>query len=273
MLDAARDEHLLELARDRIFVTDQDVLGHLLRDRRAAPGALARVELDRVINHRLAQADVIDPAMRPEVLVLRRQKGIDQGLGKIDEAQLHPPLARIAVNDAPVRAAYHRRQRRLIVDEPIRRGQVTRDQHPRQQPQRQYRRQSIARPPHPAIGAPAGRQCRRRGMHAQAIPCRVDPQPRQQPARVAADAIGQSGFARRQGHGARGLEHFRSRWNALVALTCALAAKLPPVRPELPPPPPESPREQNRRESLVPAHRRKPRARQATRGARRRRDY
>src|SRR5690606_2526154 len=65
-LDAPCEDHLFELAGDRVLVAEQDVLGHLLRYRRAADGAIARAELARIVEHRVECAREVDAAMGPE---------------------------------------------------------------------------------------------------------------------------------------------------------------------------------------------------------------
>jgi len=69
-LDSPREDHFLELARNRIFVADQDVLGDLLRDRRTATRTLARSELHRVVDHCADQPGKVDTAVAEERLVL-----------------------------------------------------------------------------------------------------------------------------------------------------------------------------------------------------------
>src|SRR3546814_4383630 len=54
---AIGQDHLLHLARGRIFVADQQVLRHLLRDGGAAAGALARPDLGRIVEHRADRSE------------------------------------------------------------------------------------------------------------------------------------------------------------------------------------------------------------------------
>ena len=154
VLDPAGQDHLLQLARDRIFVADQDVLGHLLRDRRSTLRALAGAHLGNVVDHRARKARIVDAAMRPECLVLRREEGIGQLLGKVDEAELDAPFARIGIDDLPIDSAHDRRQRRLIVEQLFRRGQIARDEQPESGQQKEKGAERIAEQAEPALAPP-----------------------------------------------------------------------------------------------------------------------
>ena len=78
---APGEDHLLHLARGRIFVADQQVLRHLLGDGGPAARALARPQLADIVRHRPGEARKIDAMMLEEGLVLRRQIGADQQRG------------------------------------------------------------------------------------------------------------------------------------------------------------------------------------------------
>ena len=125
--DPPCDDHFLELAGDRIFVADQDVLGDLLGYGRAALGTLARAELGCIVHDRPGKACVIDPAMRPERLVFGREVGVDQLYREVDIAQLDPPFARITIDDLAAIAAHHGRQRWLVSQQRFGRRQVAGD--------------------------------------------------------------------------------------------------------------------------------------------------
>ena len=114
LFDAPGEDHFLELAGDRIFIAQKQVLGDLLGDGRTAHRALARAELGGIIEHRIGCAEEIDPAVAEEGLVLGRQIGFDQLLREIGILQLHPPLACIGVDDCAIMAAHHGRQRGFI---------------------------------------------------------------------------------------------------------------------------------------------------------------
>jgi len=137
--DAPREDHFLELAGDRIFVADQDVLGDLLGNRGTAASASAGPELGRIVDHGPGQPGVINPAVAPEALVLGREEGVDDGLGEIDEAQLHTPFAGVGVDDLAIHAADHGGQRRLVRQQTVGRWQVARDRDPDQQVDRNNR--------------------------------------------------------------------------------------------------------------------------------------
>ena len=82
MLDAASEDHFLQLAGDRIFVANQNVLGHLLGDGRAALGALARAEFRNIVDNRAGKPAQIDTAMSPERRSSAERKASISGLGK-----------------------------------------------------------------------------------------------------------------------------------------------------------------------------------------------
>ena len=152
--DAPGEDHLLDLAGDRIFVADEDVLRHLLGDRRAALGALAGAELADVVEHRTDQTGDVDAAVGPEGLVLGRGVGVDQLGREILELQLDAMLAGIGIDNLAVDSANHRRQRRLVGQETAGIGQVAHDQDPGGEPQHHRRDQRHRRPAEPALGAP-----------------------------------------------------------------------------------------------------------------------
>ncbi len=106
--DAPREDHFLQLAADRVFVADEDILRHLLGDRRAALGTLVAADLGHVVEHRAQETADIDSAVGPEGLVLRRGIGVDQLRREILELQLDAVLAGIGINDPAVVAAHHR---------------------------------------------------------------------------------------------------------------------------------------------------------------------
>ena len=112
--DTRRQDHLLQLARDRIFIAKQQVLGHLLGDRRSAYRTLARTELDGVIDNRVGRAGDVDAGVTEERLVFRRKEGFDQPLRKIHILELYAPLACVGIHNFAVDPAHHGRQRCLV---------------------------------------------------------------------------------------------------------------------------------------------------------------
>ena len=76
-LEPAGQDGLLELAADGGVVGQQDVLGHLLGDGRAAlaAGGPAR-SVEHVLGHGPAQAADVDAAVLEEVAVLGGQEGL-----------------------------------------------------------------------------------------------------------------------------------------------------------------------------------------------------
>ncbi len=114
-LDPRGEDHFLQLAGDRIFVADEDVLGDLLGDGRPAHGALARADLADIVEHGIGKAGRIDAAMAPEGFVLGGGVGIDQLRRQVLVIKLDPPLTLVTVDDLAIDAAHHRWQVRLIV--------------------------------------------------------------------------------------------------------------------------------------------------------------
>ena len=158
ILDPAGEDHLLQLARDRIFIAEQDVLGDLLGDGGAAHGAFARSHLAGVIEHGIGRAAQIDAAMAEERLVLRRQIGLDQLGREIDILQLHAPFAGIGVDDLAIAAAHHGRQRRFVFEQRFDIRQVARQQRPGGEQARDRETDKDAAISEPAPLAPIGRE-------------------------------------------------------------------------------------------------------------------
>ncbi len=114
ILDALRQDRLAALAQIGDLVGQQQVLRHLLGDRRGADRAAA---VGEVGEHRLRNARIVEPAVREEGLVLGRDEGVDQRARQFLERHEHPALAREGVDRRSVDRADVRRQRRLIVGE------------------------------------------------------------------------------------------------------------------------------------------------------------
>ena len=124
ILDPARKDHLLEFAGHGVFVTEQQDLGKLLRDRRSADRALVRAVFGSVVDNCIGRAGHIDAAMAEEGLVLGREIGADQPLGEIGILQLHPALAGVRMDDLAVDSAHHCGKRGLVIDKAFRIRQV-----------------------------------------------------------------------------------------------------------------------------------------------------
>ena len=92
--------------------------------------------------------------MSPKILVLRREKRIDQRLGEISKAQLDAAFTRIGIDDLAIDPAHHTRQRRLIINQAIRRGQVAQHHQPDQQIDRQNGPKHNRPDAKPAVGVP-----------------------------------------------------------------------------------------------------------------------
>jgi hypothetical protein len=153
-LDPPREDHLLELAGDRVLIAEQDVLGDLLGDRRAANRAAARAELAGVVEHRVEGAGDVDATMGPEGLVLGRSVGVDQLRREILVLQLHAPLAGVGMDDLAIDPPHHGGQRRLVLQQRLGIGQVAREQQPDEQPQQGEAEKRDRSPAKPALVAP-----------------------------------------------------------------------------------------------------------------------
>ena len=152
VLDPISEDRLLQLARRRIFVADQQVLGDLLRNRRAALGPPPRAELAGIIDHRAGEAGVIDPVMLEKGLVLGSQEGAHQQRRILGVAQFDAAFTRIGLNGYTIDPPHVGRQRRLVALERVDRRQAANDQHPQHQiGQRRQSHQSDERlyPPMP----------------------------------------------------------------------------------------------------------------------------
>jgi hypothetical protein len=66
--------------------------------------------------------------MTEEILVLRRQKGIDQPLREIGILQLHAPFTSIGMDDLAINPAHHCGQRGFIDQQRLSLGQIARQQ-------------------------------------------------------------------------------------------------------------------------------------------------
>ena len=127
--DAIGKDRLLDLARVAIFVGQQQVFRHLLRDcRRPARAARAR----QIVENRDNNADIIDAAMAEEILVLCRQIGADEHRRKIGIIELYPAFARIAVERLAVDVAHHGGQWRFIFNQRLGIGQIAEQHGPQQ---------------------------------------------------------------------------------------------------------------------------------------------
>ncbi len=147
---AIGEDHLLHLARGRIFIADQQVLGDLLGDGRSALGALAGADLRHIVEHRAEKAGDIHAMMIEESLVLRRQISADQQGRIVAILQLDPALACIAVHGLAIDVAHDRGQRRLIFQKRRRIGQAAREDDPEQQDGEENSAERDRGPPEPA---------------------------------------------------------------------------------------------------------------------------
>ncbi len=112
MLDAEGEDRFLDLAFDRDFVGEQEVLGDLLGDGGSADRAAALAPVAQVHDQRARDAGGIDAGMGEEVLVLGREERLDHALGHGVDGHEDALLGRVFGEQPPVArvdAGHHRR--------------------------------------------------------------------------------------------------------------------------------------------------------------------
>ena len=114
-LDLHRQQRFLDLARERQLVGEQEVLGHLLGDGGGALRAAPAAVLLHVEHRRARDAGEVDAAVLVEILVLRRDEGVDDELGHRLDREVEPPLARIFGEQRAVGGVHPRHDRGLVV--------------------------------------------------------------------------------------------------------------------------------------------------------------
>ena len=113
--DAQRDQRLADLALVAPFVADEEVLGHLLRDRgRALLTGASRAEVHDDGAH---QTLGVNAHMLVEILVLGGQEGTRHQLRHGADRHIEAPLAGIFRDKAAVRGVDARHHRRLVIGE------------------------------------------------------------------------------------------------------------------------------------------------------------
>ncbi len=113
--DAQRQQRFLDLARDRHFVGEQEILGHLLGDGRGALRPAATAEILHIKQRRAGNAVHVDAGMLIEVLVLCRDKGVGHELRDRLNGQIEPPLIGIFGKQRAVGRVDARHHRRLVI--------------------------------------------------------------------------------------------------------------------------------------------------------------
>jgi hypothetical protein len=157
--EAEGKDRLARLAANIIAGVPQQIFGDLLSDRRATlRAAAAQHALLGEIEHGSDQAREIDSVVVEEILVLGREKGMDDERRIFVVAELDPPFARESLDRSAVIAAHVGRKRRLISKQRLRRRQAAREIDPHRGGQRESRRE------HP---------CHR--AHQSVLPQRIDP--------------------------------------------------------------------------------------------------
>src|SRR5262245_32335393 len=114
-LNLEGEQRLLDLARHRKFVGQQEVLGDLLRDSRSALRASARSVVLQVNDAGTRNAGEIKAAMVVEVLVLGGEEGVDDELGDGLDRDIEPPLAGVLGHQRNVSRVNTRHDRGFIV--------------------------------------------------------------------------------------------------------------------------------------------------------------
>ena len=114
-LDLHREQRFRDLAGERHLVREQEVLRHLLGDRRGALGTAAGAVILHEQDARAHHALKIEPAMLVEVLVLGRQERVNDPLRHCLDRQIQATLARIFGDQRPVGRMHPRHHRRLVI--------------------------------------------------------------------------------------------------------------------------------------------------------------
>ena len=156
LLQPQRQQHLLHLATQRLAAVEEQVLRHLLGDRRPALHQPSGPQVD----HRGPQhADPVDAPMRPEPPVLDRHRGRRQRGRQVRQVDLLPHHVAVAREHVPVAVRQLQRRPPHRAECGLRPRQIpgadqhhhTRRQRP---PDRQQHRRHRQPPHHPS---PAGR--------------------------------------------------------------------------------------------------------------------
>jgi hypothetical protein len=151
----AGEDGLLQLASDGRFIGQQNVLGDLLGDGRAAFQPPSGDEVEHVLEHGPAQTRDVDAAVLEEILVLGRHEGVDDLGRDLFVGHIDAPLVRELTDQGAVASIDARRGRRTVVgqfggvrqvvEQP---GRIDGDHQPGQ---RDSAQQADARPHEPAF--------------------------------------------------------------------------------------------------------------------------
>ena len=114
ILDPHREDGFLDLAREGELAREQEVLRHLLGDRRRAHQPAVAAQIDQVRDHRVCHAQRIDPEMLVERLVLGGEKGLDHPARHGDERHEQTLLAGMLGEQPPVAGVHPGHHRRLV---------------------------------------------------------------------------------------------------------------------------------------------------------------
>jgi hypothetical protein len=114
-LDAHRQQRFLDLAVDRDLVGQQEVFRHLLGDGGGPLRALVAAEVLDEHQRRARDAGNVDAAVLVEILILRRDEGVEHELGDRLNRQIEAALARVFGEQRPVRGVHAGHHRRFII--------------------------------------------------------------------------------------------------------------------------------------------------------------
>src|SRR6185437_766858 len=114
-LDTECEQRLLDLARDRKLVSQQKVFCHLLGDRRGALRTPAASVVLDIEHYRAGNAIGVETAVLVEVLILGRDKGMDDELWYRLDRQIEAPFAGVFGEERPVGGVHAGHYRRLII--------------------------------------------------------------------------------------------------------------------------------------------------------------
>ena len=114
-LEPHRQQRFLDLAAERNFVGEEEVLRDLLGDGRGALRPASGAEILRVQQRRARHAGIVDAAMLVEILVLGGEERVDHQLRNRLDRQIQPAFLGIFGEQRAVRGMDARHHRRLVI--------------------------------------------------------------------------------------------------------------------------------------------------------------
>ncbi len=117
LLDAQRQDRFLDLAVEGLLGGEQEVLRHLLRDRRGADQP--RAAAGHVLQHGAGDAVKIEAGVLVEILVLGGDERLLDAVGNRLDRQVEPALVGVLGHQLAVVGVDARRHRRLVLGEHV----------------------------------------------------------------------------------------------------------------------------------------------------------